>query len=337
MASLKTWMGTVVADALAHVQTLLGGVGGVHGMSGWAGDAKALAASQAPGTDTTVARGDHVHPTTGLMLTSHIAYDITGWNTAPVALGLVASPGNATTVSRSDHVHPTTGLMLTTHPANSITGFHPIAWPLADTATGGTSTQVSRGDHQHKMPTLTELGAAAVAGNIQQSFSAYDLTVSAYTGLKHATYTGRVIPWDGRVDIRGNLHVYGLTTGYADVRARDFYSNDVKVASDERLKREIRRIKPDEGLPQICGLAAAGGVIGFRLKTDPVGGPERLGLSAQAVAAAVPLASGTFEADGDEGAYLGWTMTAMIATLVSAVATLDARLTALEARTGDRP
>ena len=47
------------------------------------------------GTATTVARGDHVHPTTGVMTTDHVANAITGFNAAPVALGDSAAAGNA--------------------------------------------------------------------------------------------------------------------------------------------------------------------------------------------------------------------------------------------------
>lgn len=99
----------------------------------------ALAATAAAGTNAAPARIDHVHPTTGLMTTSHAANSIAGFSDAnPSALG-TAAQGTSTRVSRQDHVHPTTGLMTTSHAANSITGF----------GTSGTSTLVARADHTH--------------------------------------------------------------------------------------------------------------------------------------------------------------------------------------------
>ncbi len=104
MASLKQWMSATAASIASHVGTLLGS--GVHGMSGWGGSPSALGGSASAGTATTVARGDHVHPTTGVMTTDHVANAISGFNAAPVALGASAAAGNASTISRSNHVHP---------------------------------------------------------------------------------------------------------------------------------------------------------------------------------------------------------------------------------------
>src|SRR4029453_12484126 len=99
----------------------------------------ALGAATA-GDDGAPSRGDHVHPTTGLLLTTnlssatpqatstagsagvssdtsradhvHASPQLSSSN--PVALG-AAGPGVATASSRQDHVHPTTGLLLTTN------------------------------------------------------------------------------------------------------------------------------------------------------------------------------------------------------------------------------
>jgi len=50
-----------LAGAKAHVDANLGAAA-VHGLTGWAASALALAAVQTPGSDTTVARGGHRHP-----------------------------------------------------------------------------------------------------------------------------------------------------------------------------------------------------------------------------------------------------------------------------------
>jgi hypothetical protein len=61
----------------------------------------------APGISKKYSREDHVHPTTGIMTTSHAANPITGFGTEPPAVSTSTSgaAGTATTVSRSDHSH----------------------------------------------------------------------------------------------------------------------------------------------------------------------------------------------------------------------------------------
>lgn len=78
-----------------------------NGITALGGTPQALGAV-ANGTSTAVARADHVHPTTGVMTTSHAANEVTGWGSTPAALGAAAT-GSATTVARGDHVHPFSG------------------------------------------------------------------------------------------------------------------------------------------------------------------------------------------------------------------------------------
>ena len=152
-----------LAGTQQHVDTTPA-TGSVHGITGWDMAPVALGTAAA-GTATKIARGDHVHPTTGLMTTGHAANAITGLNATPVALG-DASAGNATTVARSNHVHPTTGLMTTGHAANAITGFGATSAALDDSGLNGNSTLVARSDHVHPRTGLmtTVHAANAISG-----------------------------------------------------------------------------------------------------------------------------------------------------------------------------
>ncbi|MCK9929331.1 hypothetical protein MXD62_19465 [Frankia sp. Mgl5] len=98
--------------------------------------ALALAASASAGSSGDTSRTDHVHPTTGLLLTSAL-----GASNA-VALG-TAGPGVATAVSREDHIHPTTGLLLTGALSSATPG------AIATAGAAGSSSNVSRADHVH--------------------------------------------------------------------------------------------------------------------------------------------------------------------------------------------
>jgi len=120
------------------------------------------------GTSDLMSRGDHVHPTTGLMTTSHLANSISGWDTVPVALGASASAGNATSISRSNHVHPKPspadiGAMATSHLANSISGWDTVPVALGASAAAGDATSISRSNHVHPRPTPADIGAMATS------------------------------------------------------------------------------------------------------------------------------------------------------------------------------
>jgi len=384
-SSLKTWMSSVVTAATTHLQTLLGGGTTVHGMSGWGADAKDLAASQAPGTATTVSRGDHVHP---------IPYGVTGFGASAQSLAASQAPGTATTVSRGDHVHPI---------PYGVTGFGSSAAALAGSQAPGTATTVSRGDHVHPYPTLANLGAAAVGGSLSQAFNASGLTLAptgyidttgytsklqlnndfniftdaicyvrnsvygaapiicgwvtctalrttSYAGIGHSTYSGKVIPWDQAVTLQcATFYANGEEgTGYARCELGVVVYTSATARSDMRLKRNVRAMTQDSGLTRLRALAAGAGLIHFNFDDDAADEPERTGLSAQAVAQLVPEASRVLapplQLDGSvapvapgSAPLLGWEVGAMIALLVDAVATLDARLTALEAPGRGRP
>ena len=306
--------------------------------TGFSASAAALGSSSA-GTATTVSRGDHVHamPTAAnvsAMSTSHAANAITGWGASAAALAGTQSPGSATTVSRSDHVHPTTGLALSGHThstydrASSVLSGASVFSNIVVTDGIVTSTET-------RSLTAGNVGAYSATGGTVSGNITTTGYVNAQSWLAGTSLSmGGILLWPNVTYL--SINENGGTNGLLDLKAKDVYANGVKLTSDKRLKRNIRPVRTDEGLSQIRGLASANGVIGFRFKTDPEDAPERLGLSAQAVAASIPAASATFaavEATEDreaEDAYLGWDVSALIATLVAAVATLDARLDALE-------
>lgn len=124
------------------------------------------------------------------------------------------------------------------------------------------------------------------------------------------------------VDLYGNLNIYG------DVRytTQGFGS----WVSDIRLKRDIRQIDNNQALNQMSTISNLGGIIGYRMKSDPEDAKEILGVSAQVIAEVVPQASGTWDMNKDGTEYLTWNPGQIIALLIASVARLNERLTALE-------
>ena len=211
-------------------------------------------------------------------------------------------------------------------------------------------------------PLPSDIGAAALGGSSTQNFACDSMTVSGYGGIWYNgpnggsppvstafASSGRVIPYYGnRVDIIADVvYMWGVNTSidysssrHAVVCVGAIHYASATQESDLRLKRDVRPMRKGTGLDRIAGLAADG-VIHFNFIGDPEDTPERTGLSAQAVQAIIPEASvvsdrpvavakdGTLTyLDGEPS--LGWDPSAMIALLVDAVATLDARLSALE-------
>lgn len=124
------------------------------------------------------------------------------------------------------------------------------------------------------------------------------------------------------VDLYGNLNIYG------DVRytTQGFGS----WVSDIRLKRDIRQIDNNQALNQMSTISNLGGIIGYRMKSDPEDAKEILGVSAQVIAEVVPQASGTWDMNKDGTEYLTWSPGQIIALLIASVARLNERLTTLE-------
>ena len=319
--------------------------GTVHGITGWSTAPVALGVASA-GSATTIARSDHVHPTTDL-LTSTSALTTSQLGGTPVALGSVNQQGLSTKAAKSDHVHiyPTAanvGAMATTHTANGITALGGTPAALGS-ASSGSGTAVALSNHVHALPSLATLGAAAVAGSTTQAFSALNLTTdrvivdTGTTGGMKGTGVSAIFGFGtsgsvAAVFCDSGLYVknYANTAGtYTDVYAKDYYSNGVKVASDEKLKRGIRPLRAGDGLTALSSLAK-NGVIHYKLKEDADNVPERLGFSAQQVAAASPNASITIASDDGEDPLLGWDVGAMMAMVVDAIGSLSDRLEALE-------
>lgn len=372
-----------LANTKLHVDTTPA-TGTVHGITGWSVAPVALGSAFA-GVATTIARSDHVHPTTGLlttdsalttaqlggtpvalgainsaglsttaaksdhqhiyptapqvgaMATSHAANAITGFGTSSVALNDSGLNGSSTLVARSDHVHPRTGLMTDLHPANDIAGFALTASALAASQDPGSSTTVSRGNHQHPLPSLTTLGAAAKAGSATQAFAASTLTadkvvtdVGTAGGMKgngvSAIFGFGTSGSVAAVFCDAGLYVknYANSGPYTPVAASAF-----NIGSDERLKRGIRPLRAGDGLTALSALAK-NGVIHYKLKEDADDAPDRLGFSAQQVAAARPEAACILESVAGEDPLLGWEIGAMMAMVVDAVGALADRLEALE-------
>ena len=107
------------------------------------------------------------------------------------------------------------------------------------------------------------------------------------------------------------------------------YASQAQDLSDIRLKRNIRTIDNEIALTQITEIGNRG-VIGYRMKTDPVDAKETIGVSAQVIAEIVPDASATWEMNNDGIEYLTWKPDAITALLIASVAKLNERLTSLE-------
>lgn len=326
-----------LADTKRHVDTTPA-TGTAHGITGWSTAPVALGVASA-GTATTIARSDHVHPTTGL-LTSTSALTTSQLGGTPVALGSANAAGSSTKAAKSDHVHiyPTAanvGAMATTHTANGITALGGTPAALGS-ASSGSGTAVALSNHVHALPSLATLGAAAQAGSPTQAFSALNLStdrvivdVGTAGGMK-GTGVSAVFGFGTSGSVAAVFCDTGLyvknyaNSAYAPVNASAF-----TVGSDERMKRGIRPLAAGAGLTALTALAKRG-VIHYRLKGEPESAPERLGFSAQQVAAAIPDASRVLVSVADGEPLLGWEAGAMIALLVAAVGTLADRLDALE-------
>jgi len=354
--------------AKTHVDTSIATPGTAHGITGFGASAAALAATQSAGTATTVSRGDHVHA---------IPFGITGFGASAAALAATQSAGTATTVSRGDHEHAipfgitgfaTSAAALGTSAAGTSAkvsrGDHVHAMPTAanvgaaptshthsdyTTTHSGTAPFVITGitivngivtDVDTDTLTRADIGAAALAGSSSQQFSVSNLLTNDYNGIKHASYTGRVVPWDGRVDIVGSLNVAGnLNIGQSGTSYTVYVNGSLVAGSDLTLKRAVRPMQIGTGMDRIRSLASTHGVIHFNWIDDVPDAFERTGFSAQAIRDAMPEASRVIPHPYDKEALptLGWDIGAMLAMLVDAVATLDARLDALESARGAHP
>ena len=70
---------------------------------GLSSSSPAALGTAAAGSATAPARGDHVHPTTGVLLTSALS------SSTPAATASTGAAGSSSNVSKADHVHPTGG------------------------------------------------------------------------------------------------------------------------------------------------------------------------------------------------------------------------------------
>jgi len=110
-----SFLGITAANLPAHTHTSAA-TGGDYvwaDITALGGTSQALGTAS-NGSGSAVALANHVHPTTGLMLTTHAANSITGFGASAAALGTSAA-GTATTISRSDHVHAHGTTQLCTH------------------------------------------------------------------------------------------------------------------------------------------------------------------------------------------------------------------------------
>ena len=180
------------------------------------------------------------------------------------------------------------------------------------------------------------IGAAAVAGSASQAFAASTLTadqavtdrgpaggvrgngIAAVIGISPSAAAGAVFA-DGGWYVKNYAN-----DAYAPANASAF-----TIGSDERLKRGIRPLRAGSGLGALAALAKRG-LIHYRLKDEPESAPERLGFSAQQVAAAMPEVARVLEPLDEEEPLLGWEVGAMLALVVDAIGTLYDRLEVLE-------
>jgi hypothetical protein len=190
------------------------------------------------GTSDLMSRGDHVHPTTGLMTTSHLANSISGWDTVPVALGASASAGNATSISRSNHVHPRPtpadiGAMATTHLANTISGWDTVPVALGASASAGDATSISRSNHVH--PTT---------GLMKSTSDNYYFASDTDTGVAYNSGNVGFIKDGNLIAAVTGLGIGPGADNFKDCGWVDYAWNDVRSygfvnASDEKLKTDI--------------------------------------------------------------------------------------------------
>jgi hypothetical protein len=128
----------------------------------------ALAAEGATGEANTAARSDHVHP---FPSASQLGVSLLG-NTRAVSLASHGTVGTLSTSARSDHAHPypTADNVGAAHAIHTHTpqevGAAEIGWTaavrLANPASAGSLETAARSDHVHPLPTINEIGAAAI-------------------------------------------------------------------------------------------------------------------------------------------------------------------------------
>jgi hypothetical protein len=123
--------------------------------------------SAAVGTATTTARADHVHPTTGLGLTSGTLAQFAATTSAQLA-GVVSDEtgsGSLVFATSPTLVTPSIGVATGTS-FNSITGLSSTTPAALGTAAIGTGTTVARADHVHPTTGLALLSGAVFTGTV---------------------------------------------------------------------------------------------------------------------------------------------------------------------------
>lgn len=348
---------TLAATKL-HVDTSVAANATAHGLTGFAATAQALAATQSPGTTTTVARGDHQHPLdatlwsmAGLNPGANQAIYFSGSNTAAVMpltaaaralLDDADAPAMRTTLGAQAADPALTALASVTPAADKVPYFTGATTAGTKTVTAAAWTLLDDAD---ATTMRTTLGAAAVNGSQYEGFAADSLVcnqvyvatgssgglkvwgVSAVYGFSSATPT---------VFANGGLAVRNYAnSAYAPLNAGAVTYDSAAARSDVRLKRAIVPVARGDGLAQVCRLAATG-LIEYRLMAESDAAPIHTGFSAQAVAAAMPCAARPLPVETGaaplDPPLLGIDTVALLARVVESVAALAERLAALEAR-----
>lgn len=152
-------------------------------------------------------------------------------------------------------------------------------------------------------------------------------TNSSTIGLYGNTYIGTSTTSRASLTVWGDLWVAG-TVNLANTTPVQWTPSDI------RLKREIRQIDSSKALHQISQIELLGGVIGYKMNTDEIDAPEKIGVSAQIIAKIVPQASSKKAMLGNGVEHYMWHSEQITALLISAVARLNERLTILEESLG---
>lgn len=215
--------------------------------------------------------------------------------------------------------------------------------PIANGGTGATSAETA----------LTNLGAFPAAGgtiggdvnvqgviraNGQQAFYYAESTASQTIGTGNATggttiacgssanvnINGANVKMPNALPKASNTYYCGNST----LRWKGIYSNsEVNVASDERLKRDIKPLSGDA----LAKFIEALNVVSYNYTDDEADAKARIGLIAQDVQRA-DAEIAKFFVEADENGMLGMTPANLVFPLIAAVQALSKRVEELEAK-----
>lgn len=143
-----------------------------NSITGLSSTAPAANGTATTGTATTVARADHVHPTTGLGLTSGTLAQFASTTSSQLAGVISDETGSGALVFATSPTLVTPNIGVATGTSfNSITGLSSTNPSALGAVAVGTSTTVARADHIHPTTGLALLTGATFTGQVQSTLA----------------------------------------------------------------------------------------------------------------------------------------------------------------------